>query len=109
MVGGVGGCCCRCRGYSLKRMAPVLSTKKKVPTIDRIIVVNDATITIWVTVTWRHQGTVSCSNGEVGEAGVSGAGGVGGRQGVHAAALANWLVGVPRAVATYGAGLNATG
>ena len=49
--------------YSLNRMAPVLSTKKKVPIMEAMMVVKLATMTICVTVTWRHQGTGSCIRG----------------------------------------------
>lgn len=67
-----------CAAYwSLKWMAPVPSTKKKVETMRPMMVVKDSTITTWVRVILVHQGAVSALG--VGMLGDSPAGSANGR------------------------------
>lgn len=49
------------RPHSLKRMAPVDRTKKKVPIMSEMMVVKDRTMTTWVSVMRLHQGAASCA------------------------------------------------
>lgn len=69
--------------HSLKRMAPVERTKKKVPIMVEMMVVKLSTMTICVVVILVHQGAVSCKQPQRGQGGGRRVGGRQSRGGGH--------------------------